>query len=304
MNSHPLVSVCIPTFNGAEYLQDALDCVLGQTYPNIEIVFSDDGSTDATLEIIEKFMNEIPFPSRLEHHQQTSLAGNWNNCVAHASGEYIKFLFQDDIMRHDCISKLMELFLLDSSIGLVFSPREMICGDEEKLSLVGRNILSGCSQLHKGWTNLKQVQCGTELLSDPALIDGLWNKIGEPSIVLLRRQVVFDVGGFDPNLRQWLDLDMWYRVMALSKVGFIDENLSSFRVHNHQVSIQNEESGVTAIDTLAFAEKIICSDYFLNLSPIVQKKLIKFVTPISWCKRTRRNLKRRAAALLSRLLGD
>ena len=299
----PLVSICIPTFNGEEYLQAALNAISLQIYPSLEVVLSDDGSTDDTVSIIKKFAATSSFPVKFLHHLHSGLAGNWNHCVAHSTGEYIKFLFQDDLMRPDCISKLMDIALLDSSIGLVFSPRELICDDENKLGHIGKNILSGCSMLHKGWSNLKHVQNGTALLSDPALLDGLWNKIGEPSIVLLKRKIMIDAGGFDGNLRQLLDLDMWYRVMALSKVGFVDEKLSTFRIHDKQVSIKNEESGVTPLDSLAFANKVINSNYFPILCPSVQKKFIKFVNPFSRWKRIRRNFKRRVAALFSRSTG-
>jgi hypothetical protein len=84
---------------------------------------------------------------------------------------------------------------------------------------------------HKGWSDLQPIQEGVKLLADPALVDGMWNKIGEPATVLIKKQCLIDIGGFDPSLCQLIDLDMWYRLMAVSKVGFVDEVLSSFRIH-------------------------------------------------------------------------
>jgi hypothetical protein len=72
-------------------------------------------------DILEAFARASSFPVKVLKHQHTTLAGNWNHSVAHASGEYIKFLFQDDLIRPDCISKLVAQALAD--LGLVwFSP--------------------------------------------------------------------------------------------------------------------------------------------------------------------------------------
>jgi glycosyltransferase involved in cell wall biosynthesis len=97
-----------------------LECVSEQSYPNLEIVFSDDGSSDGTLEILENFARDSSFPVKVLKHQHTTLAGNWNHCVANALGEYIKFLFQDDMLCQDCISKLVGHAITDPEIGLVF----------------------------------------------------------------------------------------------------------------------------------------------------------------------------------------
>jgi glycosyltransferase involved in cell wall biosynthesis len=255
------------------------------------MVFSDDGSSDETLEILENFARDSAFPVKVLRHQHTTLAGNWNHSVAHASGEYIKFLFQDDLMRPDCISKLVEQAMADLEIGLVFSPRDLIIESAERLGESASKIALNCAILHTGWKDLQPVQEGWKLLADPALIEGEWNKVGEPSTVLIKKQCLIDVGGFDPHLSQLIDLDMWYRLMAVSKVGFVDEVLSSFRIHNQQLSVNNTDSGSAKNDTLRFSQKVIHSNFFSDLHPLAQKKFLKAVRPISTFKKGRRGLK-------------
>jgi hypothetical protein len=63
-----------------------------------------------------------------------------------------------------------------------------------------------CASLHTGWSDLQPVQEGLKLLADPVLVDGEWNKVGEPSTVLIKKQCLIDVGGFDPSLCQLIDL--------------------------------------------------------------------------------------------------
>lgn len=291
MSFCPLVTICVPTFNGSSYLGASLKCLAEQNYPILEIVFSDDGSSDGTLKILEDFASDSRFPVKLLKHQHTTLAGNWNHCVAHASGEYIKFLFQDDLMRPDCISKLVGQALSDPGIGLVFSPRELIFDNEESLSEAASKIAMSCASLHTGWSDLQPVQEGSKLLADPAMIDGVWNKVGEPSTVLIKKQCLIDVGGFDPSLCQLIDLDMWYRLMAVSKVGFVDEVLSSFRIHDQQLSVKNADLGSAKNDTLRFSQKVVHSSFFSDLHPLVQKKFLKAVKPASAFKQGRRRFK-------------
>lgn len=301
MISTPLVSICIPTYEGAKYLQLSLDCVSNQTYQNLEVVFSDDGSKDGTLEIIRAFAANSSFPVKLLHHRHTTLAGNWNNCVAHASGDYIKFLFQDDVMNPNCVERLVASAQSDDSISLVFSSRHILFEKSETESSHARKIADSCGALHAGWTDLQPIQHGHELLADPALTKGVWNKFGEPSIVLIRRQSLIDLGGFDPDLSQLIDLDMWYRLCSIGKIAFIDEPLSSFRVHPEQLSVKNALSGDASKDTFTFVKKVMNASYFVALCPETklefERMVLKPKTP-SKVKLFRKGLKREFKRLM------
>src|SRR2546423_8587516 len=90
----PLVSVCIPTFNGARWIKESLNSALAQSYRPLEIIIIDDASTDETVKVLRSFKDD-----RIRlfvNEQRLGLACNWNRCVELARGEFIKFLFQDD----------------------------------------------------------------------------------------------------------------------------------------------------------------------------------------------------------------
>src|SRR3990167_954010 len=94
----PLVSVCVPTFNSEKYLRQTLDCVLGQTFQDIEIVVVDNRSTDCTVGICREYQQQ---DRRLSiHENQTNLGAfaNFNRCIQLATGTYIKFLMSDDLL--------------------------------------------------------------------------------------------------------------------------------------------------------------------------------------------------------------
>ena len=85
-----LVSICIPTYNGEAYLAEALQSAIAQTYRPLEIIVSDDASKDRTLDIVKEFQTKTDIPFYVYHHQPAGIGANWNNCVSHANGEYIK----------------------------------------------------------------------------------------------------------------------------------------------------------------------------------------------------------------------
>ncbi|MGL5080988.1 MAG: glycosyltransferase family 2 protein [Microcoleaceae cyanobacterium] len=235
----PWVSVCIPTYNGELLIQEALSSVMTQTYPRIELLISDDESTDKTLEIVQSFLEKSAVKFSIFPHQHYGLAENCNFVASQSQGQYIKFLFQDDLLMPTCIEEMVFLAEQDREIGLVFSDRDIFFSTGAETNPDLNIIYQDFRNICRAWTNLKTVQSGQELLADPNLLRHPINKIGEPSTVLLRRSVLEQVGGFDPGLNQLVDLDLWLRILNCAKVGFIDKTLSCFRLHLQQKTYQN-----------------------------------------------------------------
>ena len=121
-----LVSICIPTYNGAKFLKEALASITLQTYKHIEVIASDDASKDNTLEILEEFKQAVDFPVYIYHHSPCGIGANWNNCIKKANGKYIKFLFQDDVLLTTCIEEMEHVLEQNIEVGLVASKRELI----------------------------------------------------------------------------------------------------------------------------------------------------------------------------------
>lgn len=237
---NPLISICIPTYNGAAYIAEALESALQQTYCNLEIIVSDDASNDDTLKIIESYKSKTNIPIYIFHHEPKGIGANWNNCVKHARGKYIKFLFQDDILHPYCLEKMVALAERDENIGLVYCKRDFIFDTSESDY---RIWLKKCGVLHKSWHSLKVetgILSGTAYLGDKYLLDLPNNKIGEPTAVLLRRACFDRVSYFDERLSQTLDFEYWYRLMPFFNVAFLDETLITFRLHGAQATQQNE----------------------------------------------------------------
>src|SRR5258708_7786796 len=103
------VSVCIPTYNSAKYVHDCIASVLGQTYQDIEIIVSDNASTDSTCDIVRSFSDSRIRLHRLERNE--GLPFNFNHVVSLACGKYVKLLCSDDFLEPTCLEK--QIALLD-----------------------------------------------------------------------------------------------------------------------------------------------------------------------------------------------
>jgi len=281
----PLVSVCIPTYNGEKYLKEALESVLAQTYSSLEIIISDDSSIDHTVAIAQSFQSKFSGNFKIFTHCQYGLAVNWNYAIAQAQGKYIKFLFQDDILEPNCIEKLVNLAEQDEEIGLVFSRRDILFSETAKSHQICQGIGASAKELEQAWSNLKPIQKGKELLADFNVLNPPLNKIGEPSTVLIKKSVFEQLGYFDAELQQLVDVEMWFRIMSHYKIGFINENLSSWRIHPQQLTVTNWLKGETRQDLEKFHNKICHSSYLSKLHPQVQSLIQNPTQAKVWIQR-------------------
>ncbi|MEY3760713.1 MAG: hypothetical protein RIR39_2204 [Pseudomonadota bacterium] len=232
MYNKPLVSVCIPCYNGAKYLKECIDSVLSQSYINFEIIIVDDKSSDNTLDIINQY-NDSRI-SKYINKVNLGLVGNWNRCIELANGEWVKFVFQDDILDAECIEKLLQKgrqghkiigcnrrFIYESEIP--DHQKEFYSDNKSTIE-----NLFACS------TVLSADQVTTISVENIGL-----NFLGEPSVVLLHKSVFADYGYFNSNLVQLCDLEFWVRVGCNTGVAFVSDELVSFRIHQDSVSAEN-----------------------------------------------------------------
>ena len=121
----PLVSICIPTYNGSQYLEACLDSVLSQSYPDFEVVIVDDQSSDNTWDLLNQYAARDNRIRLFRNEQNLGLVGNWNRCLELAQGEWIKFVFQDDWITPDCIEHMVRASVGSQSL-LTVCRREFV----------------------------------------------------------------------------------------------------------------------------------------------------------------------------------
>jgi glycosyltransferase involved in cell wall biosynthesis len=250
----PLVSICIPVYNGATWIAEALESALAQTYPELEIVVSDNASTDETAAIVRSY----PDPRiRLKTAARNAgIAANHNRTVLLARGEFVKFLHHDDRLLPTCVEEMVALALEDPEIGLVFAPREVLLVDPDDEDSVA--WVEHYGMLHEHFSQLQRINEGGDLLRQIIEAGVEENWIGEPSSVLLRRDAFAEVGMFNVAIEQSIDLDLWLRFLARFRVGFTDHVLSVYRHHAESLTARNARTARDWLDTLWMLETL-CS---------------------------------------------
>lgn len=266
----PLVTVCIPAFNGSLFIEEALRSIENQSYQNIEVIVSDDASSDNTLKIIEAFKNNVDIPVHIFNHKPEGIGSNWNNCLKHATGKYIKFLFQDDVMETDCLEQMVQVMEENPKVGLVASKRCFIIEDNVNNNET-KEWLDKYGDLQKEFTPSNGLYMFTKNIfkSETFFIDPK-NKIGEPSTILFKKSIIEEVGYFDEKLKQILDYEYWYRILKKYPIAIINKPLVKFRLHQNQATHVNRNQ---IIDDYKVYELILYKHYFKLLHPDVRKRL-------------------------------
>ena len=209
-----LVSICIPTYNGASTIAETLKSCINQTLQNFEIIISDDNSTDATLNEVQSI--DDPRIKILNRETSTTPADNWNRAVNAASGHYIKVLGQDDILFTDCLES--EVTVMEEnrhfSPSFCFSRRDII--DE-----TGRTLIHA-----RGWKP-KHGLCSFPLAISRIVRSG-GNPIGEPVVGLIDSQSLKGTSGYAGSYL--IDLNLWIDLLKIGPAIHTDKILMAFRI--------------------------------------------------------------------------
>ena len=239
------VSVIIPTFNREKLLKRSIKSVLNQTYPNLECLVVDDGSTDNTKDVIMNFNdNRINY---IKHKLNKHASAARNTGIQAAKGDYIAFLDDDDEWLPEKLKK--QVYLLEQSsinIGLVYCWMTYLIGEKE---------LYNYTPTLKGYIF-------NDMLDKQA--------IGNSSTLLVRRNIIGEIGGFDESLPRGNDGDFIRRVCRKYEVDYVPEVLVKvYTGHgNQRISSNNKESIKNAIK----GEKIKFSKFHKELNALPEQK--------------------------------
>nr|WP_321233415.1 glycosyltransferase [uncultured Psychroserpens sp.] len=278
MAVNPLISVCIPTYNGAQFICEAMDSVLNQTYSNIEIIVSDDTSNDNTLELVNKYIDKSQFPIYIYTNVDRGIGNNWNNSMQKANGKYIKFLFQDDVLLPNCIEMMYNGLELKPNAGLVACKREFIIDDNVDRDKIDNWLkIYGDLQNHLN-LDFKPVALITKsIFKSKQFYAAPVNFVGEPSAVMFKKNLIDDIGYFRDDLNQFLDFEYWFQILKKTPIIILKDSLIKFRIHENQATQKNK--GKMSND-IAILKKILYKEFFWLLSRYRQKQLFLEFNPL------------------------
>ena len=220
----PLVSAIIPAYNQAHYLADAITSVSRQTFDGYEIIVVDDGSTDETPLVAQRFGKLI----RYIRQSNQGLAGARNTGIQQAWGEYIALL--------DCDDQWLPTFLQDMLVFAEQNPQADI-------------YYSGWRYMDADSHDLPQAACTRVFLPETMYAEMLRTNVLNVCSVLLRRSVVIEAGLFDVSFRRLEDWELWLRLLRAGRtfVG-LPKSLVRYRLHASSLSRDPASMQQAALD--------------------------------------------------------
>ena len=208
VDSAPLFAVVVPTYNHADLLKEALESVIGQTFPRFEAVVIDNNSEDATVDVVSAFSD--PRIRLLQIHNDGVISKSRNLGIRETRAPLVAFLDSDDVWYPQKLQRVYEAWEADAEAGLV-------CHDEVAV----RNGLA-VSTLSYG--PFRPDMYRFMIASGSRL---------SPSATVVRREHLEQVGCFDedPYLAGVEDYDLWLRLSGVCRFHFLHETLGHFRLH-------------------------------------------------------------------------
>jgi GT2 family glycosyltransferase len=225
MPNGPAVTVAIVTRQQAHYLRGAIESVLAQTFDDVEIVVCDDGSTDATTEVVAGFGDRVRY---LSHGRQLGVAEARNSCLAASRGRFIAWLDSDDVYHPHMLET--QSLVLDREPEVL-----LVHGGFELIDVEGRRLADWPPPFDRD-----VVEIGSDALGELLLA----NYVSAPT-VMVRRELYDRVGGYLHSLRRSSeDWEMWLRAAAVGDLAFTARHVARYRIHPASLSATTSTNGV------------------------------------------------------------
>lgn len=212
MNKQPLVSIITPSFNQANFLEETIVSVLNQDYPAIEYIVIDGGSTDASIDIIKKYADNISFWVSEPDRGQTDAI---NKGFAKAKGEILAWLNSDDTYEPNAVSQAVAFLDTHPQVGMVYGDANLI---DEQNQILGKFPArqTDYQKLLRGYVHIPQQSA------------------------FFRAHLWQQVGPLDPTFYFAMDYDLWVRLAKVSKIEYVPKTWANFRLHESGKSIVSD----------------------------------------------------------------
>jgi glycosyltransferase involved in cell wall biosynthesis len=207
----PLVSICIPAYNAEQFIAETLESALRQTYPNIEIIVSDDDSSDRTAEIVRE--REPQGVRLLGQPRNLGRYGNCNAVIRTSSGKYVLKLDADDLIEPEHVAEQVAVMEAHSEVVFAHCACRLVDRDG---GFIGYERSIGGSFIRAGVKEWPRYVIGSRAVN----------------VVMIRRSAFDQVGGYDERYHYSGDWAMHRALLRIGDVYYNDRVLASYRVHD------------------------------------------------------------------------
>ena len=225
---NPLVSVIIPNYNHAAFLDKRLSSIFKQTFNDYEVILLDDASTDSSQKIIKKFKKFKKFKSIINNENSGNTFKQWNLGVNNANGEYVWIAESDDFADPKLLNRLVTVLNNNQNVGISYCQSYFVNENDE---IIGSH-LDNLSKFDTALLKKQFVISGKDLLKNFMISI---NVIPNASAVLFRKKVYERIGGAVENMQLCGDWMTWSKISLNTDVAFIAEPLNYYRIHNSTV---------------------------------------------------------------------
>lgn len=264
---NPLVSVIISTYNDGQYIMEAIDSILCQSYKNLEVVIIDDASTDNTAQILEEIVDDRVHV--FHNPQNLKLAHNLNVAISKSNGKYIARMDADDIAVKDRIAKQVEF--------MEANPEVDVCGSYAQTFGFSNTLLT---------YPVSQEEIKAKLLFENAMC--------HPAVMFRKESIDFE---YDESFSAGQDYELWSRIIWNKQIRNIPECLLKYRLHKGQTKYTSgvsQKKGALAART-----------YMLNkLIPNMTEKAMNVFFELPMGRKTMAEIKEAENVLLSILAAN
>ncbi|HWB24565.1 MAG TPA: glycosyltransferase [Chitinophagaceae bacterium] len=246
-SAYPLVSIIAISYNQEEYVEATLNSIKNQTYPNIQLIISDDGSKDRTKEIISTWVKtQYPHAIFLNNNKNAGITKNLNRAIPYIKGSFVKQIGCDDILTIDSVSKIMGKFAeLPIDYGVVYTNMSRI--NEKGDFIDDRGIIE--TRGHKVYSGYVY----KEMIKKPFITS---------ASIIFRKEVLDKLKCFNEKVF-YEDHDFYLRASRFFKFCYLDEKLVNYRVHSS--SLINSSSRI----------KYFINQYFVYITSYDNRKEFK-----------------------------
>lgn len=253
----PLVTIGIPNYNYAHYIEEALDSIARQTYQNIELIIVDDCSNDNSIAVIESWTKsysgniQIRF---IKNEINYGLTKTCNIILENAKGKYFQTLDADDVLLPKKIEKQVAIMEKEKNVAFIYSN---VCIIDENGKIINTDYLN---QIGYDENKMPQGRIFEHLFD--------FNFVPLPS-VLINTEMVRRAGGFDENV-QVQDYYLWFKLSEKHETLYFNEKTAYYRSHDSSMSRSSKTNPRSVESVLNIKYK-----YFKNSSKAIQKTIRK-----------------------------
>lgn len=259
---HPLVTVGVATYNSSRFIIEALNSIYNQTYDNIELIISDDASSDETVKFVQDWLalNKTRFArfNVITVNKNTGTSFNLNRIIKEATGEWIKFIAGDDVLLPNCITDNISYISSHREVKWLFSKAIFY-----KNTIAEDCIIESKTEMFKMYSDLNNIDADEQFKRNY-----IGNYFKAPTH-FFRKDLLDELGGFDEEFGILEDYPMWLKILSKGeKCYFYDDNTVGYRFSDTNMSMYNDRLVNRKMFYLTYN---VQRKYILNVCPLPYK---------------------------------